>query len=319
MSALLDTALAYAADGLPVFPLHAPTAAGCTCGRDCGSPGKHPRTAHGLNDATTDPTTIREWWAPWPDANLGVRTGTPGGIVAADLDNLEAEIRFVQLAGGSLSDLVELEAVLGGGLVVHTGRGRHVWYRVPEGSAAIPSSAGRLGAGIDVRGAGGYVVAPPSMHRSGRRYSFAGGRLVSVPAWLLAELTRLDSPRTVSAPPPAGRAPLPTGGPTTRYGRGVIDRRAADVLAAPEGTLNYSLLRAATTCAGYAASGEVNLEEAREALLEAAVAAGHPARSALRTIESGFERGLGRPLYRPPSVVEQIRSGDLDPLREGTA
>jgi hypothetical protein len=301
MTLVLKHAVVYAREGIPVLPLHAPTLTGCTCGRrDCGSPGKHPQTRHGLRDASTDPATIAAWWKRSPLANIGLLTGTPGGLFALDLDSLEAEIRLADVLG------VGLEPAGLGGLHVSTGRGLHVWYRLPEG-VTIKNSAGRLGPGIDVRGDGGYVVAPPSLHASGRRYRFAGGKLEPPPQRLLAELTRSD-PTSSHAVPSPGRTPIATGGQTTRYGRGVIERRAAAVLAAPEGTLNYSLLRAATTCAGYAASGEIALDDARNALLEAAVAAGHPRRSALRTIESGFERGLGRPLYRPPARIERVLS-----------
>ncbi len=63
MSDLLEAALAYAAEGWPVLPLHTPRGQQCSCGRaDCGSVGKHPRTRNGLTDASTDPDTIREWW-----------------------------------------------------------------------------------------------------------------------------------------------------------------------------------------------------------------------------------------------------------------
>jgi hypothetical protein len=305
----LAFALTIAADRIPVFPLHGITAGRCTCRHtDCSSPGKHPRTAHGLSDASTDPAAIRAWWERWPDANLGARTGTPGGIVVVDLDSLEAELRLALIVGMGPEAL--LEQSLLGGLLVTTGRGRHHWYRQPDG-VSIVNSAGKLGPGLDVRGSGGYVVAPPSLHASGTVYAFGRGRLGPPPERLLAELTRVDPP-AILTPPPPGRDLLTAGGPTTRYGRGVLDRRAADVLAAPDGTLNYSLLRAATTCAGYAATGEIDLDEARALLLETAVAAGHPARTAARTIESGFERGLAAPLHRPPSRVERLHAARSD-------
>ena len=61
---LLEAALAYAARGWAVLPLHTPTGGGCSCrDRKCRSIGKHPRTLHGVKDATTDAAQIRTWWA----------------------------------------------------------------------------------------------------------------------------------------------------------------------------------------------------------------------------------------------------------------
>ncbi len=64
----LQDALQYAAKGWRVLPLHGVTASRtCTCGKsDCSSVGKHPRTAHGVKDATTDEAVIRSWWRRWP-------------------------------------------------------------------------------------------------------------------------------------------------------------------------------------------------------------------------------------------------------------
>jgi hypothetical protein len=67
----LETALARAAEGRKVVPLYTPTDGVCDCRKrsDCPSPGKHPRTAHGLTDASSDPEQIRKWFRMWPDAN----------------------------------------------------------------------------------------------------------------------------------------------------------------------------------------------------------------------------------------------------------
>jgi hypothetical protein len=97
----------------------------------------------------------------------------------------------------------------------------------------------------------------------------------------------------------------------------VIDRRCDAVRAATDGwpmvrVLNRTLLAAAITCGGYAATGEIDLQDALEALLKGAVAAGHPERSARATIESGFRYGLMRPLQRPPSWRERILSARSD-------
>jgi hypothetical protein len=88
-------ALWYAANGTPVIPLHTPTRKGCSCGKNpgavadervCRSVGKHPRTATGLKEATTDPHQIEKFWDKWPFANIGVLTGSASGLVVLDLD-----------------------------------------------------------------------------------------------------------------------------------------------------------------------------------------------------------------------------------------
>src|SRR3954451_3852186 len=100
---LLVAALSYAVAGWPVLPLHTPRPGGaCSCARhDCASPAKHPRTEHGLNDASTDPGQIAAWWRHWPDANVGVRTGE---LVVIDIDGATGRrsLRALEAAHGTL-------------------------------------------------------------------------------------------------------------------------------------------------------------------------------------------------------------------------
>lgn len=85
---MLDAALAYAAHAWPVFPCHTPTARGCSCHQDCGRRiGKHPRTQHGLKEATTDQAIIQRWWRQWPMANIGLVAGNISGFVVLDVDS----------------------------------------------------------------------------------------------------------------------------------------------------------------------------------------------------------------------------------------
>jgi hypothetical protein len=82
-----EAAADYAERGWLVMPLHSIQGESCTCGKpDCHSPGKHPRTAHGLKDASTDQQQVAAWWREWPDANVGIVTGTESGIVVIDID-----------------------------------------------------------------------------------------------------------------------------------------------------------------------------------------------------------------------------------------
>ena len=198
----VNAALAYARLGWPVFPLHSPTSTGdertCSCGNaKCKNIGKHPRTPRGCKDATTNEAQIREWWTRWPDANIGVATGTDSDLVVLDEDPRH---------GGDHS-LAELEAEFG--TLPHTveqltgGGGRHLCFKHP--GQAIKNRRGVL-PGMDVRGDGGYIVAAPSLHESGNRYVFEVSSLpgevepAEMPGWLLNVVTGPKSKQTVHTP-----------------------------------------------------------------------------------------------------------------------
>lgn len=169
---MLDWALRYASLGWHVVPLHHPTPAGCSCGqRSCSSPGKHPRTRHGVADATTDEERIRTWWQMWPAANIGIACG-PSGLVVLDIDPRhggdESLLDLIERHGTEVRDTCCAQT--GGG-------GTHLVYRLPAGASIgnVASSerfVGPLGPGIDVRAIGGYIVAPPSAHASGALYEW---------------------------------------------------------------------------------------------------------------------------------------------------
>ena len=183
--ATLTAALAYAARGWPIIPLHgcahpahAPAGAShaqeqCTCGDPkCKSQGKHPRTANGVHDATTDPAIIRDWWQRWPDANVGI--ALPENAVVLDVDGGEGQ---ASLSGEHIPLTV----------CALTARGFHYYFRLPKG--AVRNVTG-LRPGLDVKTAGGYVVAPPSRHASGLQYEWADGlapgevAIADCPQWL---------------------------------------------------------------------------------------------------------------------------------------
>jgi predicted P-loop ATPase len=167
LSRLGRAAVAYATQfGWRVFPLHSVDASGCTCGSPACTgtkPGKHPRTARGCLDASTDAEQIRAWWTQWPDANIGVATGN--GLVVIDIDPRHGgDESFDELRErlGKLPDTVE--ALTGS-------KGRHIYLAVPKG-VEVRNSAGVIAPGIDVRGENGYVVAAPSSHVSGGTYGW---------------------------------------------------------------------------------------------------------------------------------------------------
>ncbi len=182
-TSLATAALEYAARGWLVIPLHSPTAGGCSCGRaECASPAQHPRTVHGLKDASRDPAMIREWWIRWPDANIGILTGPESGILVLDVDGKQGEESLIdfEVRGFHLQDTWAVRT--GGG-------GQHLYFNWPEG-AGVRNSQSKIAPGLDIRGEGGYVVAPPSLHSSGARYEINESAIppVCTPEWLLSLL-----------------------------------------------------------------------------------------------------------------------------------
>ena len=158
-----ESALWYAKNGIPVFPVHVAVNGVCSCGNsECDSAGKHPRTAHGHHDASTDPTQVSEWWRRWPNANIGSPTQAPAsGSMVVDVDPRNGgddSLECLILKHGRYPDTAE--QISGGG-------GRHIVFRDP--GTALPKT---LAPGIDLKGEGGYVVVAPSLHPSGRRYSW---------------------------------------------------------------------------------------------------------------------------------------------------
>lgn len=152
-----------------MFPLHSMRACRCTCGKDCGrDAAKHPRTRNGVKDATTDRATIEQWWKRWPDANIGLATGA--GLVILDLDS---QVQFDQFASLAANH---------GGLplapVVQTGRGWHIYLAGDIGGSKTVDK-------ILIRGAGGYCVAPPSVHANGHIYQWIQeAPIPQIPPWM---------------------------------------------------------------------------------------------------------------------------------------
>lgn len=142
MTPLHQAALAYAAQGLPIFP--------------CSPGSKIPATAHGFKDATTDPTVINRWYA-MGDWNIATEPGASGHYVI-DIDDKNGKEGSKVWAA-----LCAANGDPGPTLTIRTpSGGRHLWFK-----GKLPSSVGTakrgLGDGIDVRSVGGYVLLPPSV------------------------------------------------------------------------------------------------------------------------------------------------------------
>ena len=200
----LQRALYYARRGWRVFPLHVPDGNGCSChqGSACTSIGKHPLDhpedlVNGVLDATADEALIERWWERWPGANIGLATGAVSGIFVLDIDpRHDGDDQLLQLTKqhGKLPDTPQV--LTGGG-------GVHYYFRHPGFPVTNRAGKNGLAPGVDVKGEGGYVVAPNSLHPNGTYVWELSSHpedvtLSDAPAWLLARLQQPASSARVT-------------------------------------------------------------------------------------------------------------------------
>jgi len=217
---LLDAAR-YAQASIPVFPVTYPLSRGekrcCSCGRgdQCDAPAKHPRLTEWREHATTHKAWIDFWWMPgtrYARSNIGLVSGAASRIVVLDIDPRH---------GGdeSLTGLETQYGPLPPTWRFMTGGGQHILFAHPDGY--IKSVAGALGPGLDIKADGGYIIAPPSLHISGRRYTISldhrpeNVELAPPPDWLMGKLGA-KSERSAAAIgradwPAFAREPVPEG------------------------------------------------------------------------------------------------------------
>jgi hypothetical protein len=313
-SILRDAALGYASRGIPVLPLHYPlphhrgvqpvtddgqpahpaVRTGCSC-RDpsCGQVAKHPLgglVPHGVKEATTNRARVLAWWTHQPQANIGLACGHRFDVL--DVDG--------PIGAQAMRAFADQHGLHSSGPLVRTGGGGWHYYLAPTGLGNVcPRDLER----VDWRGRGGYVVAPPSRHRSGHPYQWVAGRdldtaVPEVPAPLLERLQhQLDRPA-------AGVITLPVGDrPGTRYGQAALAQELARVATASQGQRNQRLWEAARNLYNLVAAGALDHHQVHQGLLQAAQRCGlltDEPRQTQRTLASGRQVGLGPPPPRPP-------------------
>lgn len=190
----LESAMHYASVGWSSFPLNYIRQNGvCSCGGievnpKC-KPGKHPYAKlvpNGHINATTNTATVHAWFSGIP-YNIGIATGAVSGFWLLDVDGEEGAVALAALEAehGQLPDTLRVRTGSGG---------MHYYFTMPTG-VDIRNSEKLVGDHIDVRGSGGYVVAPPSNHISGNQYVWVGcvqpslGMIADAPQWLIAAAT----------------------------------------------------------------------------------------------------------------------------------
>ena len=196
----------------PVFPVKANS--------------KIPLTSNGFKDATTDLSQLEEWAEKFPDANIGIPTGGTSGFIVIDLDCKNGVDGIKEFA----SLCVNLGVVLPETYRVKTpSAGEHIYLK-SKYSGLIRNSAGVLAPGVDVRGEGGYVVAPGSMI-DGKKYEVIEGRIESMaklPKKLRKVLQKKNRKRHASATNGNGRTHYHRGQRNELLFKDVCTLRATD-------------------------------------------------------------------------------------------
>jgi len=262
-------------------------------------------TEHGLNDASNDEPAILAWWREHPQANIGVSCG-PSGLLVIDVDHpagAESWHRLCAEDGIAVRTVVSLTPA----------GGHHEYFAAPQGLAA-KNSAGRLAPNLDVRTAGGYVIAPPSRHPNGGIYRWAPGQgpgevpLAPLPEPLVRRLAALAGAGEGNTIASRRRGQVRD---IRRYGQAALQREAQMVRQAPEGTRNDRLNRAAFCLGRLVAQGALAPAEVEEELAYAAIRAGLPPGDVARTIRSGLEAGIaiGRHMRPCPEIAGNARRG----------
>lgn len=166
----LTKALEYAAYGWAVFPLLPRS--------------KAPATPNGFHDAVKEAEAVKALWGTRTNFNIGIATGEISAFWVLDIDpdhNGDKSLEEWENKYGSLPET--LISNTGGG-------GKHYFFKIPSG-IVIPCSVGKLAPGIDTRGNGGYIAAPPSIHPSGVQYTFTEADIAPAPGWLIKLITEL--------------------------------------------------------------------------------------------------------------------------------
>lgn len=314
--------------GWSVFPVHYVRPDGaCSCGnRDPDHKiAKHPRTKHGVHDASNDPQVVMDWWQKrgWANSNLGLACGEGAGVWVLDEDvdpPVDKEGNATGLSGvEALREYERIHGALPETMCSRTGGGgRHFFFRYPKGRnirnhVALLGPDGRL-CSLDVRANGGYVLLPPSSHESGTPYRWIrmAWPPADAPAWLL---DLVDPPEQAEQQERrrnagSGYTTNPGGFPVTATAKDDEERyalRALEHACARVGTLgegshrrNMDLCREAFTLGGFVGAGCLQEFKAREDLIAAGTAAGLSEREARDVVVRGLRDGALKPT--PPQL-----------------
>lgn len=275
----LDLAQSYTARSWPVFPCRSAEEIDPSTGEILGV--KTPYTPNGWRGASKRENILRVWWERNPSAMVGIPTGEAIGAWVLDID----------VKGNGFATLGDLVAEHGP--LPHTLRattpsgGEHIYFR----HAAGVRNRGSLGLGIDVRGDGGYVIAPGSQTEDGRSYKWVDpdAPLADAPQWLLDLVVR-KAPEPSTSPVAATRAES-----NDRYVEAAVQRELDDLASTPMGNRNNRLNDASFNIGQFVGAGAITESQARAWLEAVARSWGRDWPRCVKTINNGLSAGIRHP------------------------
>jgi putative DNA primase/helicase len=317
---LLDAALSYASRGWPVLPC-SPVHKRPMLAADKDADGKAIKGSGGVRKASTDADQIRSWWKRWPTAMIGLAMGH-NGLFALDFDprtdGATGEVWTLDRLKTELED--QIAGPLPVSLAVRTpSDGVHVYLKQPAGTPI--TNRGNLPDHVDVRGEGGYVIAPPSVMATGRGYRWVRDDPAAAIAEPPAQLVEILQARK-GAGKSSGKSQTGAGAGESsaqRYAMSALDRECAAIQAAPRGKRQDALNRSSFSVATLVAAGALAEPLARSAVTAAALRnpGNDDERAIEATIDSGWAAGMAAP--RDLSHLTATRPGSISAARLRTA
>ncbi len=296
----LDLALQYVDDGWKVFPCRSAaeeyidqhTGEITTLGE------KTPLTSNGFKGATRYKRILERWWSDWPAAAVGLPTGSATGFFALDIDNKPG-------GANGFEWLAEMEAEHGPlpqtARVTSPNGGLHIYFKYVVGTR----NRGALGAGVDIRSEGGYVLAAGSAMHDGRSYKWVDDtrEIADAPAWLLDLLL----PKSAAA----HTAYIASANTNNAYVDAAVDQELRDLASVPMGGRNNALNDAAFSLGTFVGAGALPESEARALLQDVARGWGRDWNRCCKTIESGLKAGILQPRHIPEAQQDNTRLVDI--------
>ncbi|MBP5698804.1 MAG: DUF3987 domain-containing protein [Alphaproteobacteria bacterium] len=218
---------------------------------------KKPLTNHGWKDASDNEVVLQEWNKQFPNCNIGIPTGAINNIFVVDVDG----------ESGAQS-LMALENTYGklNTPTVDTGKGKHLYFKMPE-NVDIKCSTSKIAPHIDIRGNGGYVVAPPSIHPNGNKYTWINfdfsQDFPTAPEWLI---DLINNPEKTD-----------------------IDMLLDEIANAPEGTRNDRLLSNTIKIFNSADRQFRDISEIKEDVVNAALESGLTKAETVKTVSNAIK------------------------------